>query len=146
MSNLSDRLKLALEAAPEVRAADLARACNVRPPSVSNWLSNKSKRMEVEHAIAAARLLRISPWWLLSGKGDMKADAEPGNVSPTPMPQDPHTREVVALMGEVDEEGRIRAKLAVKRELTLYLDERKRDLKSELTKSFSGSSTTKLAS
>lgn len=93
--------------------------------------------MAIEHAITVSRMLGVHPWWLLSGLGDPKGgipnDADAEALS------NMHIREVVALMNEVDSEGKIRAKLAVRRELSAYLEEHNRDLKEELRKSFSGS-------
>lgn len=58
---------------PEVKAADLARACDVKSPSVSAWLTGKTKNLEGANLLAAAELLRVNPWWLATGRGQMRA-------------------------------------------------------------------------
>ncbi len=68
---LSDRLELAMKEAG-VSQADLARACGVKPPSVSGWLSGKSKFLRGENLLAAARVLNVSQTWLATGQGQMK--------------------------------------------------------------------------
>ena len=76
MTTLQDRLRLAMAGPPRVSQAALAKACGVKPPSVSDWLSGKTKRLEGANLLAAARLLRVSPEWLATGKGAMQiADA-----------------------------------------------------------------------
>jgi transcriptional regulator with XRE-family HTH domain len=69
MSTLSDRLNAALTGPPRLSQADLARACGVKPPSVSDWISGKTKRLSGSNLLAAARFLGVNPEWLASGKG-----------------------------------------------------------------------------
>lgn len=68
--NLSDRLKLAMQAAG-VSQADLARACGVKPPSIHGWLSGKSKFLRGENLLQASLALNVRPDWLATGKGEM---------------------------------------------------------------------------
>lgn len=74
MKTLAERLKFAMEnASPKkVKGVDLARAVGVKPPSVSDWLSGKSKKMEGENLLRAAKHLGVNPHWLASGTGDMQ--------------------------------------------------------------------------
>src|SRR5690606_39658713 len=72
MTTLAERLEKALAGPPLRRPADLARACGVRPPSVSDWLSGKTKKMEGANLLAAAEFLDVSYWWLATGKGPMR--------------------------------------------------------------------------
>ncbi|EMJ4069568.1 TPA: helix-turn-helix transcriptional regulator [Pseudomonas aeruginosa] len=57
---------------PKVTQAALARACRVKPPSVNDWLSGKTKTIEGENLLNAAAFLRVSPLWLATGKGPMR--------------------------------------------------------------------------
>lgn len=68
---LSERLKIAMRAA-DVSQADLARACGVKAPSVSGWLSGKSKFLRGENLLRAAAALGVSQYWLATGEGEMK--------------------------------------------------------------------------
>lgn len=69
--NLSDRLKLAMQAAG-VSQADLARACGVKPPSIHGWLSGKAKFLRGENLLQAALVLKVRPDWLATGDGPME--------------------------------------------------------------------------
>lgn len=80
MSTLAERLTLAMKGETEVKAAELARACKVKPPSVADWLSGKTKKMEGANLLAAAELLKVDPWWLATGEGSMTR----GDNAPAP--------------------------------------------------------------
>lgn len=84
--SLSERIRTAMDAAGVSQAA-LARACGVKPPSVSGWLSGKSKFLRGENLLMAARALNVSEDWLATGRGDMAQGASrraeiPENESP----------------------------------------------------------------
>lgn len=68
---LADRLKKALDEGGHL-AADLARACRVKPPSVSAWLSGDTKEIKAVPLLDAAEFLRVSPRWLAEGIGPMR--------------------------------------------------------------------------
>ena len=68
---LKDRLKLAMSD-PKVTGKDLAKACKIKPPSVSDWLSGKTQTIEASNLLAAAKFLNVSPDWLASGVGQMR--------------------------------------------------------------------------
>ncbi len=72
MKTLANRLRYAMEVLPpkKVKGVELARAVGVKPPSVSDWLSGKSKTMEGENLLKVAKYLGISPIWLATGKGE----------------------------------------------------------------------------
>lgn len=74
MNTLADRLRYAMEVLPpkKIKGVDLARAVGVKPPSVSDWLSGKSKTMEGENLLRAAKFLGVKPIWLATGSGDLK--------------------------------------------------------------------------
>jgi transcriptional regulator with XRE-family HTH domain len=61
---------------PKVTQAALAKACKVRQPSVSDWLSGRTRSMDSENLIAAARFLNVRPEWLATGKGEMRLSEE----------------------------------------------------------------------
>lgn len=70
MITLAKRMQEALDHSGK-RPADLARACNVSPPSVSNWLSGETKSLKSATAIRAANFLGVSQLWLTEGRGSM---------------------------------------------------------------------------
>lgn len=72
MSTLAERLAQAMEGPPKIRPIDLARACGVKQPSVSGWLSGKSTRMEGANLLAAAEFLNVNYWWLADGREPMR--------------------------------------------------------------------------
>lgn len=71
MNTLAERLRYAMEVLPpkKIKGVDLARAVGVKPPSVSDWLSGKSKTMEGENLLKVSKFLGINPNWLASGNG-----------------------------------------------------------------------------
>jgi hypothetical protein len=73
MTTLSTRLREALQGPPERSPSELARACAVKPPSVSAWLSGKTKQLEGANLLAAAAFLEVNPIWLATGAGKMHA-------------------------------------------------------------------------
>jgi phage repressor protein C with HTH and peptisase S24 domain len=68
--SLSERIRAAM-ATTGITQAELARACGVKPPSVSGWLSGKSKFLRGENLLQAARALKVNEDWLATGKGEM---------------------------------------------------------------------------
>lgn len=89
MKTLAERLRYAMEVLPpkKIKGVDLARAVGVKPPSVSDWLSGKSKTMEGENLIKASKFLGVSASWLASGIGkpikeNKVTEASLNNTSP----------------------------------------------------------------
>lgn len=85
MKTLAERLKYAMEVLPpkKIKGVDLARAVGVKPPSVSDWLSGKSKNMDGPNLIRAARFLKVNSTWLGTGLGkplDSEKDADFRNM------------------------------------------------------------------
>lgn len=73
-----------MDGPPKVTGKALATACGVKPPSVSDWLSGKSKTMVGQNLIAAAEFLRVRPKWLAEGVGPMRLDDhQPGGFYQT---------------------------------------------------------------
>lgn len=92
MTTLAKRLQRAMKEKPEITQVAIARACGIKPPSVSDWLSGKTKQIKGASLMAAARILEVNPEWLATGKPPMKIEpdkrAGSGNydndVSPLP--------------------------------------------------------------
>lgn len=83
MKTLAERLKYAMEVLPlkKIKGVELARAVGVKPPSVSDWLSGKSKTMEGENLLRAAKHLNVNPVWLATGSGEVIADQKNNSKS-----------------------------------------------------------------
>lgn len=91
MKTLSERLKYAMEVLPpkKIKGVELARAVGVKPPSVSDWLSGKSKTMEGPNLIRAAKFLKVNSTWLGTGVGkatDEESNSDFSNVTFTDAP------------------------------------------------------------
>lgn len=72
MRTLQERLRHVMAGPPKVSQAALARACGIKPPSVNDWLSGKTKSIEGENLLNAAAFLKVLPLWLATGKGPMR--------------------------------------------------------------------------
>lgn len=86
MKTLAERLKYAMEVLPpkKIKGVELARAVGVKPPSVSDWLSGKSKNMDGTNLIRAAQFLKVNTKWLATGIGkpsDEESKSDFSNVS-----------------------------------------------------------------
>ena len=91
MKTLAERLKYAMEVLPpkKIKGVDLARAVGVKPPSVSDWLSGKSKNMDGPNLIRAAKFLKVNSTWLGTGVGkatDEESKSDFSNVTFTDAP------------------------------------------------------------
>lgn len=73
---LKERLEAAMRLRPDVTAADIARACGIKPPSVSDWLSGKTKSIKGDNLLATAKLFGVRPEWLSTGLGSPTARVE----------------------------------------------------------------------
>lgn len=74
METLAERLKYASKKAG-INQAKLARLCGVKPPSVSDWFSGKTKKLEGMNLFNASRALSVRPEWLADGKGPMQSSS-----------------------------------------------------------------------
>ena len=81
MSTLMERMSIALayrqsiaKPGEEISQAALSRACGVKPPSVNNWFSGKTKSLEGANLTRAAAYFGVRPTWLAEGKGAMRYD------------------------------------------------------------------------
>lgn len=71
-SSFLTRLERALAEMPQrPTQADLARAAGVRPASVSDWFSGKSKSLG-KSLLPISRFLGVNPDWLRDGRGPMR--------------------------------------------------------------------------
>lgn len=84
--NLADRLTLAM-ARIGMSQADLARACEVKPPSVHGWLNGKSKYLRGENLLRAAKALNVDQQWLATGEGNMQIPTTASNVEIASQPK-----------------------------------------------------------
>lgn len=71
-TTLAERLKLAMTGPPKVSGKDLAIACGVAPPSVSDWRNGRTATMEASNLLAAAKRLNVRADWLSNGVGPMR--------------------------------------------------------------------------
>lgn len=114
-TTLSERLKEAMAGPPKVTGKALAQACGVKPPSVSDWLTGKTKTIEGSNLIAAAERLRVRPKWLADGTGPMRDPTYSGGpvsardsdavayMTPT---KDPLECKMLTLFHELDPDGK----------------------------------------
>ena len=67
MNTLSERLKQAMEEAG-AKQIDIARAAGIKPPSVADWLTGRTKNIRGANLVSVARFLNVSEAWLADGK------------------------------------------------------------------------------
>ncbi|MFK3922123.1 S24 family peptidase [Pseudomonas fulva] len=72
MSTLQERMRLVMAGPPKISQAALARACGIKPPSVNDWISGKTKTIEGQNLLRAAEFLKVTPLWLATGRGAMR--------------------------------------------------------------------------
>lgn len=77
MSTLQERLRQVMAGPPKISQAALARACGIKPPSVNDWISGKTKTIEGQNLLNAAEFLKVTPMWLATGKGAMRKTDTP---------------------------------------------------------------------
>ncbi|MDE1905963.1 MAG: hypothetical protein KGH75_05875 [Rhodospirillales bacterium] len=87
-TTLAERFKVAIAEATKIEAMkpvggrrkinirQLAKACGVQYPSAHDWTTGKTKSIESENLLAAARFLSVRPDWLAKGVGPMKDAAQ----------------------------------------------------------------------
>lgn len=68
--SIGKRIKERLEELEdEVDVADVAKACGVSKQAVYQWISGSSKSLKGDNLVAVAKVLRVDPGWLSTGKG-----------------------------------------------------------------------------
>lgn len=80
MTELAERLTLAMAGPPEIKPSELARACGIRQPSINDWLNGRTKKLEGANLLAAAECLKVNPWWLANGTGPMRSTMPESDV------------------------------------------------------------------
>lgn len=91
--SLKERLKTALkQEGKKLSQAGLARACGIKPPSVSDWINGKTESMEGKNLVRAAGYLGVNPHWLGTGEGTMVAKG----YAPDPLAEFPDRLRVIA--------------------------------------------------
>lgn len=85
---LADRVASAM-AEKGCTSTELATACGIKLPSVSDWLNGKTKTLKARTAHRAAEFLNVNILWLTEGRGPRRAktggsaDSEAGVPPPT---------------------------------------------------------------
>lgn len=73
MSTLAERIEELIadyeSDGKKFKQVDLARACGIASPSVSDWRSGKTKNLEGANLLRAAEFFGAMPRWLAEGKG-----------------------------------------------------------------------------
>ena len=77
MKTLGERIEERLKDL-EISQKELAYRCGLKPPSISDWISGKTKSLKGTSLIRAANALAVSPLWLSNGPGN-KALTSPSN-------------------------------------------------------------------
>lgn len=98
MSTLQERLAIAMAPPCTVTAADLARACKVKAPSVHEWINGPTKTLKGPNAVRVARELSVNVEWLTTGRGPMRG-SEAANTQPTTLDAAPEMAEIRLLLG-----------------------------------------------
>lgn len=75
--HLAKRLRLALDSKDGATQLELAAACQVKPPSVNGWFSEKTKSISAAHAVRAARYLGVTVAWLVLAEEPMYPEIDP---------------------------------------------------------------------
>lgn len=115
ISSLAERLKEAMSGPKKVTGAALAKACGIKPPSVSDWLSGKSKSMDGNNLIDASELLGVRAKWLIKGigpkfpdhyaTGSVVSDTDAPDIQPKPT-YDAWVLEAIGILQRLDEADR----------------------------------------
>lgn len=72
MSTLKERLEEAIKESKITKTA-IWKACGLSSGAVSQWFSGATQKIEGENLLNAAKVLGVSPEWLATGRGKMKA-------------------------------------------------------------------------
>lgn len=83
MTTLQQRFAILAKRRPDVVQADLARVAGVKPPSVNDWFSGKTKSLKGNTAAKVAKHYGVSVQWLTTGEGPMEEAGETLLAAPT---------------------------------------------------------------
>ena len=67
MSDWGDRIRQRRDALG-LNQTQLAKLCGLRPPSINDWESGKTKMIDGRNLVVAARALQTSPQWIMTGE------------------------------------------------------------------------------
>ncbi len=125
--NLQDRLLLAMRSGGRKSQAGLARACGIKPPSVNDWFTGKTKSIDGKYLTSAARYLGVDPHWLSTGRGQMvPSDAGSHIVSePAPSYAEPKGAAFEVLTAE---------EIAMLQDYRAMMDDDRTELRSEISR------------
>lgn len=84
MKTLAERLKFAMANRPEITQKEIAEAAGVKPASVNDWLTGKSKSMRDGVCFHVSQKLGCSPYWLATNRGKPYPENLDMNVIPGP--------------------------------------------------------------
>lgn len=95
--------------------ARLAAACGVKPPTAFNWHSGRTKSIQGEPLLRAARALGVTPDWLATGREPKFASGSSSHTAaeqapvtylpPTPR-YDAITTELLILFNQLDDQSK----------------------------------------
>lgn len=94
MNTLASRLKIALKESG-AKKTDLWKACGITSGAVTQWFDGTTQQLEGKNLIAAAKVLKVNPNWLATGKGMQAPNGKPD------VTQAPDVRGFVPLIGWV---------------------------------------------
>lgn len=98
MRLLQDRIAEAMRRHPHLSQAAIARACEVRTPSVTDWLNGKTKTLKTKPARLAAKLFGCDQNWIGLGEGlPHWADGPTSTSRPTAPPPVSEALEVLGM-------------------------------------------------
>lgn len=69
----SDRLVYAFGMS-KLNRSQFGKLVGVSAPTVHDWMHGKIKMIAGDHLIRVCQVLRINPFWLITGQGEMMAD------------------------------------------------------------------------
>jgi transcriptional regulator with XRE-family HTH domain len=101
MSTLQERLLECM--GDKWTQADLARECGISRTAVTKWLKD-TKQIEAQHIFTLARLFRVDPEWLATGKGRKERGAAQIRADLQEIP--PRRLELIRRYGELPREQR----------------------------------------
>lgn len=108
LTTLQDRVKERMKATG-LKNADLAKACNVQPPTSYNWASGKTKNIKGAPLLLAAQALGVTATWLATGRGTKFPEANKSVVNEPitgyfpPPSHDQYTLAAIAIFSSLKE-------------------------------------------